>query len=127
MIVGSVDPNGDAVVPIRVRGSEAESSRSIELPVVVDTGFNEWLTLPPDMITALSLRFREEGRYTLADGSEAASRLFAAEVEWFGRWRRVLIAEMDGGPLMGMALLSGSYLGIEVTSGGRVQIQALDR
>jgi clan AA aspartic protease len=96
-----------------------------DFQAVVDTGFNDWLALPPGAIEKLALPFREEGRYTLADGSETASRLFAAEVEWLGRLRRILVAEMDGGPLLGMALLRGSYLGIEVIDGGRVEIRTL--
>ena len=123
MIVGSVGSGGDAVVRVRVRGPR---STTVEFQTVVDTGFNDWLTLSRTDIEALALPFREEGRYTLADGSETVSRLFAAEVEWFGRWRRVLVVEMDGGPLLGMAMLRGFFLGVEVIDGGRVEIRPLE-
>jgi len=123
MIVGSVGYGGDAVVCVRVRGPR---STPVEFQTVVDTGFNDWLTLSRRDIEELALPFREEGRYTLADGSETASRVFAAEVEWLGRWRRVLVVEMDGGPLLGMAMLRGFFLGIEVIDGGRVEIRPLD-
>ena len=68
MIVGTVQPGGDAVVPVRVRGERAAP----ENQVVVDSGFNDWLVLARDAIEALGLTFREEGRFTLADGSVAA-------------------------------------------------------
>jgi len=123
MILGSVHSNGDALIPLRVRGPQGLIA---EFETVVDTGFNHWITLPRTDIEALELPFREEGRYTLADGSETVSRLFTAEVEWFGRWRRVLIVEMDGGPLLGMAMLRGFYLGVEVIDGGRVEIRPLE-
>jgi clan AA aspartic protease len=123
MIVGSVGPGGDAVVRVRVRGPR---STTVESQTVVDTGFNDWLTLSQADIEALALLFREEGRYTLADGSGTVSRLFAAEVEWFGRWRRILVVEMDGGPLLGMGMLRGFFLGVEVIDGGRVEIRPLD-
>lgn len=121
-LVGSVHSNGDAIVQVRVRGPGAAA---VELDTVVDTGFNDWLAIPQAVIDELSLPFREEGRYTLADGSTAVTRLFAAEVNWFGRWRRILVVEMDGGPLMGMALLRGCHLGVDVVDGGRVEIRSL--
>lgn len=122
MIVGSVYPNGDAIVPLRLRGT---GGIAIELQAVLDTGFGDWLTLSREEINALALPFREEGRYTLADGSEVISPVFLAEAEWFGRWRRILVAEMRGAPLLGMALLRGCFLGIEVLDGGRVEIRSL--
>ncbi len=121
MMDGSVAPGGDAVVELRVRGPNTIAA----FQTVVDTGFNDYPTLPQAHIQALSLPLREEGRFTLADGSETVSRLFAAEVWWLGRWRRVLVVEMDGGPLLGMAMLRGCFLGVEVIDGGRVEIRPL--
>jgi clan AA aspartic protease len=123
MIVGTVEGSGDAVVSLRIRSPRSEP---VAFKVVVDTGFNDWLTLPLSAIQSLALLFREEGRFTLADGSETVSRIYAAEVEWLGAWRRVLVVEMDGGPLLGMAMLRGHRLSIDVRDGGRVEIQALE-
>lgn len=123
MIAGAVHADGDPIVPIRIRGTRGGT---INLDAVVDTGFNGWLTLSAHKIAALGLRFREEGRYVLAYGSETVSRLFEAEAEWLGGWRPFLILEMEGGPLLGMAAMRGSYLGIEVMDGDRVEIRRLD-
>lgn len=122
MIVGTVQPSGDAIVPIRVRGPRRAT---INLQAVVDTGFNDWLMLPRAAIRSLALRFREQGRYTLANGSETVADLFTAEVLWLGRWRRVLVAELGGDPLLGMGMLRGCYLGMEVIGGGGVEIRRL--
>jgi len=122
MMVGAVHPDGEAVVPVRVRGPQGSPG---QFQAVVDTGLNDWLTLSGTQIEALALPFREAGRYALADGSEAVTRLLAAEVEWFGRWRRILVVEMEGGPPLGRAMLRGFYLGVEVVDGGRVEIRPL--
>ena len=122
MIVGAVQSDGDAVVSLRVRGPNGSLSL---VEAVVDTGFNDSLTLTPRIVTTLGLLFREEGHYTLADGSEARTRLFAAEVEWSDQWRRVLVAEMEGTPLVGMNLMHGCRLTVDVIEGGRVEIRAL--
>jgi clan AA aspartic protease len=94
MIRGSVQSNGDAVIDVQMRGSTAGSAR---VSTVVDTGFNDWLALPDHAIRSLGLAFREAARYTLADGSEVESRLFVAEIDWLGQWRRILVLEMDVG------------------------------
>jgi hypothetical protein len=64
-------------------------------------------------------------RCTLADGTESISRAFEAEVHWLGIWLRVLVAEIEGIPLLGMALLGGCFVGIEVKEGGLVEIRPL--
>ena len=81
--------------------------------------------MPDDVIERLALVMREEAEYILADGSVVVSQLYEAEVEWHGQWRRVLAASMDGGPLVGMAMLRGSNLSVDVVTGGRVAIRAL--
>ncbi len=73
MIVGSVHPGGDAIVALKVRGPNGVPA---EFQTIVDTGFNDWLTLSPRVSHALALPFREEGQYSLADGSQTVTRLF---------------------------------------------------
>ena len=120
-MTGSVH-SGEAILPIRVRGAREELG---PIQTILDTGFNDWLTLSPNQIAMLALTFREEGHYLLADGSETVSRLYEAEVEWFGKWRRILVVEMDGGPLLGMAMLAKCRVDIEVVEGGNVEISSL--
>lgn len=105
-MIGSVH-SGEAILPLHVRGPRG----TIEpIEAILDTGFNDWLTLSPSHVATLELVFREEGRYVLADGSETVSRLFEAEIEWFGQWRRILVVEMDGGPLAEWPRFAGATL-----------------
>ena len=87
-MTGTVTHAGDAIVQIAVR---ATGGQPTEFAAVVDTGFNDYLTLPAADVRSLGLSAREEGRYELADGSLVTTRLFEAEVQWFGQWRRVLV------------------------------------
>lgn len=120
-MTGSVH-SGEAILPVRLRGHRA----AIEsFQAILDAGFNDWLTLSPNQIVMLALAFREEAHYVLADGSETVSRLFEAEIEWFGRWRRILVVEMEGGPLLGMAMLAGCRLDLEIVENGHVRIRPL--
>ncbi|NOT01022.1 MAG: clan AA aspartic protease [Phycisphaerales bacterium] len=122
MIVGSVNLNGEAIVGLRVG---IPRSSAVTIDAIIDTGFDGWLTLSPSLIQSLALRFREEGRFTLADGSEASTKLFGAEIDWLGGWRPILVVSMDGEPLLGMASMHGCHLGIDVVKGGRVEIRPM--
>ena len=122
MIVGSVRENGDAVVSIGLLGAR---SLQREVDCIVDTGFNEGLTLPPDLIGALELPSLGGTTFTLADGSEGFTSIFDASVEWFGQLRRVIVLELDGNPLIGMAMLRGSRVTIDVVPDGPVGIEPL--
>ena len=119
MIAGSVQPNGDAIVSLRLRGPRGYDAR---VEVVVDTGFNESLVLPSSVIRALGLEFRENTCCSLANGTTVNSLLYAVEVEWLGEWLPIVTGEMEGGALMGMQLMAGCHLTVHVVPGGLVEI-----
>lgn len=51
--------------------------------------------------------------------------MYEAELVWDGQVRRLLVDEADTDPLVGMSLLSGYELKIEVCSQGKVEITPL--
>ena len=81
--------------------------------------------LPLAHIAELELKWRGIGRAALADGSECLFDVFEADVEWDGRMRRLLVDEADTDPLVGMALLDGYELRIEVCANGMVTSTSL--
>ena len=93
-----------------------------DVDVVIDTGFNGFLTLPPVLIAALGLPWlcRQQGQ--LADGSVLTFDVHVATVIWHGRLRSVEVEAADAQPLLGMALMQGSELRIQVVPGGSVTI-----
>ena len=64
-------------------------------------------------------------RGTLADGSQCLFAVYEAKVTWDGKPRRILVDEADTDPLVGMALLSGYELKMQVRSRGKVSIKRL--
>jgi len=122
VIVGEVKPGQEASVSLAVMGP---ADRQIEFDAVVDTGFTDYLTIPSRWVNELGLRFRESMTYELANGELAAFDLFEVRVLWDGRWRNIVASVADGGPLVGMALLHGQRLTVDVIDGGRVEIRAL--
>ena len=122
MIQEVVNARNEAVVRLRVRGPGGVES---DVDAIVDSGFTASLTLPMVMVTALSLARQSGGTAVLADGSVRRFDIFAAEVAWGGTWRTVLVSGVGNESLLGMRLLAGHKLVVEVTPGGLVEILPL--
>ena len=121
MITGVVRGR-EAFVRSKIRGPRG---RKREFDAVIDTGYTASLSLPPAVIASLGLRWQSLGRGILADGSECLFDVYEAGVEWDRKVLRILVDEADTDPLIGMALLSGYELKIQVRSRGRVSIKRL--
>ena len=121
IITGEVTAAREARIRLRVRGTQGQE---VEVNAVVDTGFTDALTLPPALITSLGLPFRDTVRALLADGSIAVLDVYKGAVLWDGEWRTVYIHAAEGEALVGMALLTGYILTVDVVDGGVLTIKA---
>jgi clan AA aspartic protease len=119
MIRGTVNVRSEAIVRLRVRGPSGVES---DVDMIVDSGFTASLTLPAMMVNALGLARQSGGTAVLADGSVRQFDIFAAEVAWGGTWRSVLVSAVGNESLLGMRLLAGHKLVVEVVPGGLVEI-----
>ncbi|MBI2916505.1 MAG: clan AA aspartic protease [Chloroflexi bacterium] len=122
MISGIVTPNAEAVITLRVRGPGGQEE---EIEAVIDTGFDGWLSLCPGLVVTLGLPWRRRGRALLADGSESIFDIYEAIVIWDGEPRRIAVDEADTDPLVGMALMNGYAVGIQVVNGGMVTLEVM--
>ena len=124
MIEGVVNANYEAVITLPLQGPAGQTR---EIQAVVDTGFNGYLTLPPTLVAELGLPVVGDGEAVLADGSEAVFDVYGVTALWDGRRRYVETGSVGVDPLVGMALLDGHNLYVEVADGGRVVIQPAER
>jgi hypothetical protein len=60
-------------------------------------------------------------------GSESVFDIYEGTVLWDGQVRRIPVHEAETTPLIGMSLLQGYELTLEVQSGGKVTIRGLPR
>ena len=121
MIEGLVNANYEPVISLPVQGPAGQAR---EIDVVIDTGNNGYLTLPPVLVAELGLPVVGDGEATLADGSEAVFDVHSVTVLWGGQSRYIEADATGGTPLAGMLLLDGHNLNIQVRDGGRVVIRA---
>jgi clan AA aspartic protease len=119
MMAGTVNTD---LVPLLTLAVRDAAGQPHDVEAVIDTGFNGFLTLPPALIAALGLRWlcRQQGQ--LADGSVLTFDVHVATVDWHGQPRTVEVEAADSKPLLGMALMQGSELRIQVMPVGSVTI-----
>ena len=118
---GSISDGREATVSLKVIGAGSDRDSS-NIQVAIDTGFTGHLKLPPE--ECVHCHFLERGfvEVELADGGMATLGVYEARVLWHWRPLRVPVYEADGAPLIGMSLLRGSTLTIEVIPRGAVTI-----
>ena len=123
MITGTVKSD-EGSIRLTVKGPQGQSR---EIEAIIDTGYSELLSLPPAIVKNLNLRWRSLDRSTLADGSDCLFDIYEAVVIWDGEARQILIDEADTDPLIGMRLLNGYELKMQVRPRGKITIKRLSK
>jgi clan AA aspartic protease len=120
MITGRINEKHEAKLSVQLRGA---GSLEITIEFTLDTGFSEYLTLSLALILELAWQYVDSVSIRLADGSFRNVHVYDGRVFWNGSWRNVLVQASDGDPLLGMALLRGNYVCLEVVPDGEVTIE----
>ncbi|HET6383727.1 MAG TPA: hypothetical protein VFJ58_10070 [Armatimonadota bacterium] len=122
MITGRVNQDIEAVVVSRIGNSVASP---LDVEFVIDTGFNDYVTLTPSLVAALQLQYQYTSEAVLANGAIVSINGYQAEIEWDGRERTIPVYELDSGPSIGMALLEGHRLCMDVVDDGLLTIEPM--
>jgi clan AA aspartic protease len=123
MIIGMVNADFEPIIPLSVCDSDGKIYTQ---DAIVDTGFNGWLSLPTDLITQLNLRWKRRGRAILGDGSECVFNVYEAVLVWDGDLLTIPIDEADSEPLVGMSLMEGYQLTVQVFENGLVELSKVN-
>ena len=122
MITGKITSNREAVIELEIIGLNQKREK---VEGVIDTGFNGYLTLPGGLINYLKLHLAGSRHVTLGDGNVVVLDMYFAKVLWHGQEKEVLALQADGGALIGMSLLYGNRVMLEVINDGDVTIDFL--
>ena len=122
MIFGSVNPNRELVVPLRMLDANGHLHR---FEAVVDTGFNGDVTMPAREIGELNLPPDDPVVVTMANNESQTFDAHRGIVLWDGRRLSVQVIAAEGRLLIGTELLWGSLLSAELTEYGEVTISPL--
>ncbi len=114
MMTGVVTAQREAILSLTLHDANGQEHTYNSL---IDTGYNGTLTLPPDVIAILGLRWHRFGRAILADGSETTFNIYKGVVLWDGQPMTIRIDELEADSLVGMSLMYGYELVLPVLDG----------
>lgn len=122
MITWFVNVEFEPIIPLSIRRVDG---KDFTQDAIVDTGFNGWLSLPADLIAELNLKWKRRGRAILGDGSECVFNVYEAVVIWDDTLLTIPVDEADAEPLVGMSLMEGYQLTMQVFEGGQVELRKI--
>jgi clan AA aspartic protease len=114
--------DGRASIPITFRLS---NQPDFQIEFVVDTGFNDYLTLPPQAISAMNLPQYSNTSVRLADGTETILSIHSATIVWDDLELIVPVLAAGVKPLIGTSLMDGYRLSIYFQIDGAVNLTAI--
>ena len=120
MIAGTVNDRYEPMVDLVVLGPDGQRR---EVQAVVDTGYNGFLQLPQPVIEELHLPYLNSTVAALANDQQVTLHTHQATVMWDGEPRTVRATASGSTPLVGMAMMDGSCLLVEVRPQGALRIE----
>ena len=119
-MTGIINDSKEAVLTVRIQGPNGQET---EAEAVIDTGYNGAFSLPLEIITSLGLPARGTRYVTLGDGSTVSLEIYRATVVWDDFPRSVYVMATEDVSLIGMSLLYGYRVIMDVIDGGLVTIE----
>jgi clan AA aspartic protease len=93
--------------------------------LVIDTGFDGALALPPVILAKVAAVFQGERTVLMADRTPRRAAYYDVAVEWDGAQRTIEAMVVDGRPLIGTDALRDCTINIEMVDGGEVVIESM--
>ena len=120
-IQGAVNAQLETLVEITVRGAGGRSDQTIR--AIIDTGFDRYLSLPPQTVAELDLPYAGKEPFDAFGGVTVVLNIHHAIVDFGGVEQGISCIAADNPPLIGMALLRGYELCLKVADGGTVTLR----
>ncbi|MBL8849405.1 MAG: hypothetical protein JNG89_06965 [Planctomycetaceae bacterium] len=92
---------------------------------LIDTGFDGELVLPSDLLDRLAWPHRGRRTAILGDGSRTSFSTYRGNVMWHGGVRAVHVLEGVNDAIVGMRLLVGTRVTMEIVADGAVFVDVL--
>jgi clan AA aspartic protease len=121
-IQGVLSPRLEPVITLTLRNDEG---KALSTDVVMDTGFNDFLTVNPEIISNLGLEAVGTLLVELSDGTVRALNYYPVRVDWLGEEQFIMAQDGIGTSLAGMMLLLDCEMTIQVHHEGAVAIARL--
>ena len=110
------------IVPVSVMGKDGAPRR---FQAIMDTGFTGTVALPVADVRRLGLSNPQSQQVTFANEESGNCDVYPANVVWNGETQPARLYAVGAEPLVGMALLRGSRVTMDIAEGGPVVIEPL--
>ncbi len=100
-----------------------DNGRLWPLEAILDTGFVGELSLPHNVISRLGLSQAGNLNFVLANGEPTRLRTYHGRVFWHEQLLDIVVTQTGDAPLVGIKLLSGSRITMDIFPGGDVLIE----
>lgn len=121
-MISGVVSEGYATVPVIFR---LPNRPNFSIKFIIDTGFTDYLCLPLEAVTVLSLPFLYDLPANLANNSNVILPVHEGVILWHQEERKVRVLATGRRPLLGAALLDNQKLTVEFKESGLVTIEQL--
>ncbi|MDJ0799611.1 MAG: clan AA aspartic protease [Calothrix sp. MO_167.B12] len=111
-----------AIVPVIFR---LPQQPDFSLDFVIDTGFNDYLTLPLQAVSAMNFPLYSTIPARLADGSETLLSVHLGTIVWDNVEKVVPVLASGYKPLLGVAMMEGYHLEIDFADNGLVSLEKI--
>ena len=122
MLTGRVNGDLQAWLTVEI---VTPSGQPHPIEVALDTGFNGQIALPAITIQRLELSEESSRLAITATGDRVRLTTYYSTMMWYGEPRIIEVVEADSEPLLGMELLLGNRVTLDVLEGGPVTIYPL--
>jgi predicted aspartyl protease len=122
-VIYGVVTNNQATIPKSLRGADGAE---ITVDGFLDTGFSRYLILHPTLIGEMCWQRVGERQVEFANGERRWLQVYNGRVYWNDNWRKVEVMAAESEPLIGMALLAGHNVNMDVIADGRIIIEPID-
>ena len=98
---------------------------SVQVEFILDTGFDGELALPHFLLQQLDVVFAGNRAVRLADGTQLNRPYYIITFAWNNGLRQTEVIGLEGQPLIGVELLAGFLIQIEMQDGGEVSMEEI--
>lgn len=124
MKVGKVWDRG-RLFPTASLQVERLGSGPVSVAATIDTGFTEWMALPPDIVNELGLSLVDRERLIFGNSAREEINVYEARVYWGGAWRTINVHELPGEPVIGMEMLRGHRVEFDALGDADVEVEPI--
>ena len=122
MIRGALNERLEPMVAVEISNGDGQYQ---PVNALMDTGFSQHLTLPPDTVERLGLKRVDRIPMTLADDRDIQVSVHEGFVKWLGQILQISVIAIDGPSMLGMSMLAKCKVTFNAQEGSELLIEEI--